>query len=142
MLLREANIGGSAALCEMNRRSLGYDFPLEDTKRRLAEVLAKPGNKIFVAEVNGRAVGYIHLADYDCICAEPMQNLLGFAVLPEYQKRGVGSALLSHAESWAKAQGFAGIRLNSGSGREEAHAFYIRKGYTLRKLQKHFVKYL
>ena len=44
------------------------------------------------------------------------------------------------AERWAKEMGAAGVRLNSGAGRTEAHAFYRHIGYTSEKQQLRFLK--
>lgn len=45
-------------------------------------------------------------------------------------------------EDWAREQGYAGIRVNSGIGRRQAHAFYERLGYLTHPDQKRFFKAL
>lgn len=57
-------------------------------------------------------------------------------VAPEYQRRGVGSSLLSKAEEYAKSQGAAEIVVGGHSrlflgAPEEAKGFFLKKGYAL-----------
>ena len=55
---------------------------------------------------------------------------------------GVGAALLAAAEDWARAQGFATMRVRSNVIRERAHRFYEREGYMRIKAQAMFRKIL
>ena len=97
--------------------------------------LADGRNKIFVAELEGRVIGYVHLADYDVLYAPPMKNIMGIAVSPQYRRKGVGRVLLEAGEKWAAETGAAGVRLVSGESRTEAHAFYRSLGYQSPKRQ-------
>jgi len=87
-------------------------------------------------------VGYIHLENYDTLYFDHMKNVLVLAVFTEFRRRGVATRLMAEAEEWAAETGAAGIRLVTGVEREDAHAFYERMGYTMRKLQKHYIKLL
>ena len=140
IVIRRAVLSDCDAMYVINRDALGYDFPLEKTRKRLKLVLADDKNTIFVAEQNSEVKGYIQLESYDCIYAESMKNIMGLAVLPKEQGRGIGRLLITAAESFAKSDGAVGIRLSSGAGRTEAHKFYLACGYTMRKEQKNFVK--
>jgi GNAT superfamily N-acetyltransferase len=53
---------------------------------------------------------------------------------------GVGRALVSAAEEWAKESGLATIRVRSRIERDRAHKFYERDGYTRLKTQYVFEK--
>ena len=94
------------------------------------------------AEREGRVVGYLHLETYDLLYADSMVNVLGIAVSRDCRRQGVGKALLSAGEAWAKSVGAAAVRLVSGETRKGAHAFYQSLGYTGNKLQRNFKKYL
>ena len=53
-------------------------------------------------------------------------------VKPEFKRRGIGSALLSAAEEYLKAQGRTAVRVHLGEPREtwfESYAFYPKHGY-------------
>ena len=67
---------------------------------------------------------------------------LGLAVSRDHRRRGVGRALITCAENWAKEQGVNIVRLNSGSTRKEAHEFYRAMGYDDEKMQVRFLKKL
>ncbi len=125
---------------KLNKNGLGYDFPVELTKERLSLILTYPNNRIFVALIGGEVIGYIHAADYDCTYSEPVKNILAIVVDEAYRGRGIGKTLLCAAEDWAKECGCCGVRLVSSEFRTDAHAFYLRCGYTDRKMQKNFLK--
>ncbi|MFA9381686.1 MAG: N-acetyltransferase family protein [Acetanaerobacterium sp.] len=140
IVIRRARIDDAPALYEINRDALGYDFDGQQTRARLCAVVNTQNNRLYVALVNGCVAGYIHAADYDCIYAPSVKNLLALAVREDARGLGVGRMLLREAEQWALDSGAQGIRLSSGADRTGAHAFYQACGYTHRKDQKNFIK--
>ena len=52
-----------------------------------------------------------------------------FAVAPEYQGTGVGSALLLQAERWASENGFTSLMLDTAESVADLIEFYSRRGY-------------
>jgi GNAT superfamily N-acetyltransferase len=58
------------------------------------------------------------------------------------RSQGIGSAIVSAVEQWAREQGERSLRVRSSIVRERAHKFYLREGYTEVKQQKTFVKTL
>ena len=139
MIIREATIEDAFAICNISCADLGYDCSCEFVSTRISN-LDKEREKVFVAEVNGIVVGYIHAEKYQTLYAEPMINILGLAVSSEFRRRGIGGALLKHAECWANEVGIHRIRLNSGATRKEAHSFYRAMGYNNEKGQIRFIK--
>lgn len=135
--MRESDCG---QICLISSAALGYSCKIEDVRKRITE-LDNDRERVFVAEADGKAVGYIHAEHYKTLYMEKLVNILGLAVLEEYRKIGAGRALLTEAENWAKAEGAAGVRLNSGAQRTEAHRFYRNSGYTMEKEQKRFLKW-
>ncbi|MDW7658667.1 MAG: GNAT family N-acetyltransferase [Bacillota bacterium] len=140
--IRKAIKGDAAAVCRLNRVSLGYDYPESETAHRLEQILLSSANLILVAEhlATGRVAGYIHLCDYECTYSDSLKNILAIAVDPADQGRELGRRLLAAGEKWARDTGASGIRLVSGANRKDAHQFYLSCGYCLRKEQKNFVK--
>ena len=139
-LIREAMLSDAAAIAVLNREEMGYPASIADTEKRLKKLLADSGHKIFVAEVNGCAVGYLHLCDYDLLYYDALKNIMGIAVAKDCRKQGIGRALLLAGEEWAKQTGAVGVRLVSGSNRVQAHAFYQKCGYIGDKLQRNMKK--
>lgn len=121
-------------------KELGYESDVEDTRKRLEYLLRKPLHRIFVAETGGQVVGYITFEHYEIVYYEPGINITALVVKAEHRKKGIGKLLLDAAENYARENGLAYVRLNSGSQRVEAHEFYRNNGYDSEKDQKRFVK--
>lgn len=139
-IIREAALADCSAITSLNREEMGYDYPREKTFVKLQACLANPAHRILVAEWGGEVVGYLHLEEYDVLYAGHMVNVLGIAVSSAWRRQGVGSALLSAGEAWARSKGAVAVRLVSGEARKGAHAFYQSLGYTGNKLQRNFKK--
>lgn len=141
MNIRCACLSDAGAICHLNSRAFGYEFAPEATRRRLEVILNKTTDMIFIAEADGRVVGYAHAADYECTYSEALKNLLAIAVDESARERGAGRALMAAVEDWARESGAIGVRLVSGFNRVGAHKFYTALGYADRKDQKNFIKY-
>ncbi len=139
-IIREAALADCSAITRLNREEMGYDYPREKTFVKLQACLANPAHRILVAEWGGEVVGYLHLEEYDVLYAGHMVNVLGIAVSSAWRRQGVGRALLSAGEAWARSKGAVAVRLVSGEARKGAHAFYQNLGYTGNKLQRNFKK--
>lgn len=139
-IIRKAQISDSNDIYHINKTSLGYDYDFEKQKKKIEAVLNDDSQVIFVADIRNKVVGYIHLTNYDVIYTDNFKNCLGLAVDNDYKRNGIGSALLSKGEEWAKENGAVGIRLCSGMEREKAHEFYLAQGYICNKLQKNLKK--
>ncbi|MBQ6018746.1 MAG: GNAT family N-acetyltransferase [Clostridia bacterium] len=140
LIVRPAVPGDSADIREICGTGLGYDCEEELVNRRLENI--GQGDAVFVAETNGKAVGFVHAECYRCLYFEDALNILGLAVLPEYRRNGIGRMLMDAVEDHARIHGIAVIRLNSGASRTGAHAFYRSIGYDNEKDQIRFLKYL
>ena len=140
--IRECEPRDIEALYRLNRDELGYDYPEEQMYLRLLELFERPSDKILVAESAEGVCGYVHAVDYDLLYHGHMKNIMGIAVDSRYRRQGIGRKLLEGIEQWARYTGAEGIRLNSGSERKEAHAFYESCGYVQKKLQANYSKTL
>jgi len=136
--IREAALDDWEGIYRLNVE-LGYDY--SNTHRRLERILPDETAKIYVAEADGLLAGYIHTADYECLYMDSLKDILALVVLEQCRGLGLGRALLTAAEEWARQTGAAGVRLVSGMNRIGAHRFYEACGYVNRKDQKNFVKW-
>ena len=91
----------------------------------------------FVAEINDQIVGVISLnppqPDDDCIYYRKIGvwHFNQFAVDPNCQGNGVGTALLSHCEQFAMAHGATEIALDTAQPAIELIEYYQRLGYSI-----------
>lgn len=139
--IRKAEKSDAEMIWQCNCEGLGYTFALEDTIRRVHDIMDRfPQDLFLVACVDDQPAGYIHATDYECTYMEAYKDIEELAVLPGYQGYGIGRKLLNEAEAWARDCGVAGVRLISGFARTGAHQFYLKCGYTHRKDHKNFVK--
>lgn len=141
MMIRKANRLDAPAISRISSDILGYPCSAKFVAERLEQV-DNQQEVVFVAEVDHQVVGYLHAQIYRTLYMDAMVNLLGLAVLETMQKKGIGRALLEHAEQWAMEHGIFWIRLNSGATRTGAHVFYRTMGYTQEKQQIRFLKQL
>lgn len=142
VIIRECTSQDAEFIYQLNRDEMGYEYPLDETRRKLEQLLCSVYDKIYVAVIDNKAVGYIHANDYDVIYAPHMKNIMGIAVSKKYRRCGIGKALLAQVEIWARETGAQGVRLVSGGSRTEAHAFYRSCGYGNEKMQVNFKKKL
>lgn len=140
--IREVKSSDQQALQKIVQEELKYEVSSETLQSQLTRILKDSRNQIFVAEAENKVVGYVQLESYETLYFAPLINIMGLAVLSDYQHKGIGKALMEYAENWGKKNGFHGVRVNSGNDRKEAHKFYQKIGYTLRKLQANFIKIL
>ncbi len=138
--VRSALIADAADINRLCRIELGYDYPLEETEKKLKTALADDSCRVFTAVISGRIAGFVHAESYDVLYYPHMKNILGIAVSGEYRRMGIGTALLNAVEEWAKTSGAAGVRLVSGAERTGAHEFYRQRGYIGGKNQINFKK--
>ncbi len=105
----------------------------EERFNYIRSVLAEPVSHLDVALVDGRIVGL-------CAFDEARTKRLGFArdnhitvhlisVTKDHRRQGIAKRLLNSAHDWAKANGFAAVRLNVWEHNAGAQSFYATFGY-------------
>lgn len=141
-MLRDLKTRDVAAICEINKETLGYSFSLEETASQLAK-LSQDSHHFLLGyedDASHELLGYVHAEVYESLYSKAGFNILALAVLPQRQGKGIGKALLEGLEQETKRRGYEFIRLNSADHRLGAHAFYEKVGYTCDKMQKRFIK--
>lgn len=139
-ILRNYQTRDAREIWQLNNDELGYSFSYEETLTKLERLSQEASHCLLVAEIDGKVVGYIHGNDYEVVYMPSFKNIMGLAVAKEYQNQGIGKALLTALEEWAKDTGAKGVRLVSGGERLAAHQFYERCGYQKKKMQANFRK--
>lgn len=62
-------------------------------------------------------------------------ELRRLSVKSAYRRFGIGRVLVAHVEQWAKAHGFSGVSLNTGTVMHDACHFYKKIGYSVTKVE-------
>ena len=129
LFLRDAAPADAPALAEQCSH-LGYPTAAGAMRRRLDAILRRDDYATFVAERDGRVVGFIgvmHGLSYNDDA--PFGRVLALVVEPGERGKGTGAALLARAEEWAAAHGAVKVHLTTALHRDGAHRFYERCGY-------------
>ena len=119
------------------------DFTLPPWRRRheciegirqdlLKHLEDQPANSyLFVAEnTDGERVGFIHLQrTADFFTGRSNCHISDLAVAPVHEGRGVGKALLAHAEAWAREHHCQMVTLAVFPGNARARSLYETSGY-------------
>src|SRR5919197_1387669 len=103
---------------------LGYDLTEGDAADRLSRILARDDQQFLVADVSGRAVGWVHATLVEYVDAEAFVVIGGLVVDRTHRRLGIGRALMNRAETWASERGCSIVRLSSSVTRADAHQFY------------------
>lgn len=93
-------------------------------------LLTEPGAEAFVATSDGEPIGIVAIhPDADYFTGHPRAYVDVLVVAPEAEGRGMGRALLRHAEEWARRYGCREVVLDVFATNEDAIAFYERCGF-------------
>ena len=142
-MIRSVQVKDAGQIRDLCHQALGYDSTLEKVATQI-DKFNQPdsGHVCFVYEEDqtGNILGYVEAEVYESLYSDAGLNILGLAVFPFAQGRGIGRQLMERMEDFAKSHQYAFIRLNSASHRKEAHVFYEHIGYEGNKTQKRFLK--
>ena len=142
-MIRTVQVKDAGQIRDLCHQALGYDSTLEKVAAQIDKFNSPDsGHFCFVSEEDqtGHILGYVEAEVYESLYSDAGLNVLGLAVFPSAQGRGIGRQLMERVEDLAKRKHYAFIRLNSASHRKEAHLFYERIGYEGNKTQKRFLK--
>jgi ribosomal protein S18 acetylase RimI-like enzyme len=104
----------------------------EGDRRALYDALdhRRPGSELFIAELDGAAVGCLLMWTLQDYFSQRLHaHISVIAVTREAEGKGVGRALMAHAEAWARARGHESITLSVFDGNTRAQVLYERTGY-------------
>jgi len=126
--IRDAHAADAEAIAALLTQ-LGYPTDADAVEGRL-ERLAVVGDRVLVADVDGRPVGLAHLQVTPAIEHERPVAKLGALVVDEaWRGTGVGRALVRAVEEEARLRGCGFLYLTTSERRADAHAFYERAGF-------------
>ena len=105
----------------------------EKTMRRFLADLASSGHSfLFVALAGGRTVGFISgelREGSPTFLPKTWASVDDVFVEPDHRNLGMGRALLSSVEAWAKERGASGVSLQVAAANARARKFYEELGF-------------
>ena len=144
-MIRKIKIEDAEAVQRLCNISLGYSVSIETVMKQIQKLSEDVNHHyiyVYEDEELQNVVGFVHAEVYESLYSYAGLNILGLAVLPEFQGKGIGKELMNHLELKAKNDSVSFVRLNSADYRVEAHKFYESIGYVCDKTQKRFIKSL
>ncbi|MHC6593636.1 ribosomal protein S18-alanine N-acetyltransferase [Arthrobacter sp. C152] len=101
-------------------------FPIDAWPLQMfLDELAQPETRRYlVAETGGRIVGYAGL-----MCIEPIADVQTIAVVPDYEGRGIGTALLTMLIAEARRRWATEVLLEVRADNPRAQHLYVRFGF-------------
>lgn len=120
--LRDMTADDVTAVEVLERRLFPVDaWPMQMFIDELAQVDTR---RYVVAEACGQIVAYAGL-----MCIEPIADVQTIAVVPEFEGRGIGSAILTELIEEARGRGATEVLLEVRADNPRAQALYVRFGF-------------
>ena len=142
-MIRSVQVKDAGQIRDLCHQALGYNSTLETVATQIEKFNLPDSDRfcfVYEEDQTGNILGYVEAEVYESLYSDAGLNILGLAVFPSAQGRGIGRQLMERVEDLAKIKHYAFIRLNSASHRKEAHIFYEHIGYEGNKTQKRFLK--
>jgi ribosomal protein S18 acetylase RimI-like enzyme len=101
-------------------------------RRFLADLTSSSHAFLFVAEYDGRSVGFVSgelRESSPTFRPKTWASVDDVFVEPDYRNLGVGQALLESVKAWAKERGADGVSLQVAAANERGRKFYEELGF-------------
>ena len=134
VVIREAGEPDIAGILRVYREAGldgGISFTLEEAQEQWARLRRHPGHRIYVACEGPAVAGTYALVILEKLAKRgtPAGVVEDVAVLPAFQGRGIGRAMMEHAREQCRRAGCYKMTLSSNLAREGAHRFYDQLGF-------------
>lgn len=143
--IRQANVSDKNIICALGMTTFYEAYFEQDdscdlanyvlesfSSERIEDELNDANSTFFIAELNGRAVGYAKLREnsaVDCLENENAVELQRIYVLERAKGKGGGAALLNRCLEAARAKGYETLWLGVWERNSAALAFYEKTGF-------------
>ena len=143
--IRPATAADEHSLLVLASRMANFELPPWRTADEITSADARamidalrgghPDSQVFVAERGGRVAGCLHMMVAQDFFWRRHAHLSVIATSPEAEGTGLGRALMTFAEEWARARALPFITLNVFAANTRARRLYERAGYTVELLK-------
>lgn len=128
LVIRQATPADAAAVAQLNYLFNGVAADAAGVAARIERCTAT--ERIFLAEVDGLAVGFLALWLFPIVCyPEPYAEVSELFVGEGYRQAGVGTALMREAIEVARTEGAAELKVNTGFRNTAAQRLYTALGF-------------
>ena len=126
------DVDAIASLFDLYRTFYEQPSDLALAHRFIGERLQQGESVIFLAEMDGKAVGFTQLfPSFSSVSATRIWILNDLYVDATARRQGVAQALLQAASEFARADGARRLELETDHGNDSAQALYRRLGWEL-----------
>ena len=141
LVVRRLALDDADAVAELSGQ-LGYPNSSDSTRKRLAGILCCADAVAFAAVLHGEIAGWIEASVERHLQSPESVVIGGLIVRDQVRGHGIGERLCHEVELWAQSKSIDTLRVRSQIAREEAHKFYLGKGYRKIKTSLVFEKTL
>lgn len=132
--IRTALESDSTGINEVSK-FLGYnELSKDQAHEKLLYLINSPVDNVYVSEVDGLIVGWIHVFYAPKLASESFYEIGGLVVNPEFRGHGIGRNLVQYVIEKFKAK----FRVRCNEKRIESHQFYELIGFNSKKVQRVF----
>ncbi len=125
------------AVMSFQRETYELNFPgfeatpefLRDYRESLRDGYRSRWEQMFVAELDGRIVGFLWLAIMPTMTDLRAGYIKNIYVVPELRRQGLGTRLMEKADEWFRQMGARTAQLSTSVCNEAALALYEKMGY-------------
>ena len=136
--IREMTVDDALSVKDLSWQ-LGYPLSIDETVQNIKAVVTSAERVAFVAEYNGKIVGWIGASQAVMIEVMPHCEINGLVIDKDFQGKSVGKFLIEKVKEWARKKGNKKLSLHCNVKRAEAHQFYFHIGFKDLKQQTNFV---
>jgi len=111
-------------------------WPENDKKamrEEFRELLASDRDAVFVADLDGQTVGFVHVSlrtDYvEGAASSPVGFVEGLYVDETFRRGGIARALITACEKWAKSRGCRELGSDTGLDDVPGQLFHLKAGF-------------
>lgn len=139
MKIRTVSYDDCEQMTELTR-DLGYPSSSEKMCEILDRVINHPDHFIFVADVDDKIYGYIHMVASILNESDVILDIAALLVSEKYRGHGVGAAFIQEAEKLSGQKNARLLRIRSNLIRPDAYAFFEHRGFVNLKSQEIFIR--